>query len=237
MDFLFVRDTYFTSALENLLKITDKAEFTKKSKELICYTIEKDSPALAFILALEFDSIGVSVTRLQNFIINSGNARYIFRFAREIKKANIKRLQSAMTKFGNILQIAKFGCFIRDANKNEIQKLIIKSCNAKSAYLYLKYVKYCDINKLKPIIIKSKKPRYLFALAKLIKNKKDLSLIQDLIIASPSNAYVRLFAKHIPGADIEKLENRIIATNDLDEMRKFAKYIKSPRLSKLIILF
>ena len=85
--------------------------------------------------------------------------------------------------------------------------------------------------------MKSRKPRYLFALAKLTKNKKDLEKIQQLIIDSPSSTYVRLFAVHIKGADIKKLEERIISTKNVIEMKRFARAVNSPRLKKLSLLF
>lgn len=231
------RDAYFASSLEALLKLKDKKELAVKSKKLEEYVISNNNPMLAFRLAFELDDREIRTTKLQNFIIESGDARYILKLAREIKRSNVKKLQAAIMKYGNILQIAKFGCFIRGADKKPIENLIAKSESAKSAYLYLKFIKTCNVNKLKPIILRSRKPRYLYALAKVSKNKKDLETIQDLIISGSSNLYVRLFALHIKGADIKKLENRIIATKNIEEMKKFAKAVKSPRLSKLVILF
>jgi len=231
------RDAYFASSLDTLLKIKDKKELAKKSKLLEKYVIENNNPMLAFRLALELDDREVRTTKLQNFIIGTGDAKYITKFAHEIKRSNVKKLQAAMMKYGNILQITRFGCFVRGANRDSIEDLIAVSSSAKSAYLYLKFVKLCDVNKLKPIIFLSKKPRYLFALARVVKNKKDIDKIQNLIIESSSNLYIRLFAVHIKGADIRKLEDRIIATKNVEEMKKFARVVKSPRLAKLCLLF
>lgn len=231
------RDAYFASSLETLLKIKDKKELAAKSKKLVEYVIDNSNPMLAFKLAMELDDREIRTTRLQNFIINAGDARYVFKFAREIKRSNVKKLQNAMIKYGNILQIAKFACFVRGADKTKIENLISRSDSAKSAYLFLKFVKSCNLNKLKPIILQSRRPRYLFALAKLTKNKKDIQLIQELIIHSYSNTYVRLFAVHIKGADIKRLEDRIISTKNVEEMKKFARVVNSPRLAKLALLF
>jgi hypothetical protein len=231
------KDVKFTSSLETLLKIKENKELILKSKKLEDYVIETKNTFLALRLAIELDDRGIRTTKLQNFIIENAEPRLIFRFAKEIKKSNIARLQAAVISRGNILQIAKFGCFIKGADRLLIENIISKSDNAKAAYLYLKFVKFCNINKLKPIILKSKKPRYLFALAKLTKNNKDLNKIQDLIIESSSNTYVRLFAVHIKMANIERLEQRIIATKNIEEMKKFVKAVKSPRLSKLALLF
>lgn len=233
----YTRDAAFISSLETLLKIKDKKELTKESKKLEKYVIENNNPVLAYRLAFELDDREVRTTKLQNFIIDTRNARYIYKFAREINRSNVNKLQSAIIKCGNVLQITRFGCFVKGADRAAIEDIIVKSENAKSAYLYIKFVKSCNINRLKPIILKSKRPRYLFALAKLTKNKKELEHIQDLIIASHSCTYIRLFAVHIKGADIAKLENRIIATKNVEEMKKFAKVVKSRRMSKLALLF
>lgn len=231
------RDAYFASSLETLLKIKDKKELADKSKPLQEYVIKIKNPMLAFRLAFELDEIDIRTTKLQQFIIESEDPRYILKYAKEIKRANIQKLQSAILSCGTVLQIAKFGCFIRGADKDLIERIIAKSDSAKSAYLYIKFIKTCNFNKMKPIILRSKKPRYLFALAKVITNKKDIEKIQDLVIESASNTYVRLFAVHIKGANIRKLEDRIIATHSVEEMKKFAKAVKSPRLEKLSLLF
>jgi hypothetical protein len=231
------KDSYFASSLESLVKVKDKKEFVIKARKLEDYIFQKNNPLLAFRLALELDLRGFKTSRLENYIISCNDPRYILKFAREIRRANIKKLQDAIIRRGSILQIAKFGCFIRGAQRSVIEDLIVKSEHAKSAYFYLKYVKFCNVNKLKPIILKSKKPRYLFALAKVVKSKKELDLIQDLIIESTSNTYVRLFAVHIKGADIKRLEDRIIETKNVMEMKKFARAVNSPRLNKLALLF
>jgi len=231
------KDAYFASSLESLVKIKDKKEFVTKARKLEDYIYSKNNPFLAFRLALELDLRGFKTSRLENYIINCNDSRYILKFAREIKRANIKKLQEAIIRQGTTLQIAKFGCFIRGAQRSIIEDIIVESAHAKSAYFYLKYVKFCNFNKLKPIILKSKKPRYLFALAKLIKNKKELDLIQDLIINGTSFMYMRLFAIHIHGADIKRIEDRIIKSGNIDEMKKFHSKIPSDRMKKIALLF
>lgn len=231
------RDVYFLSSLETLLKIRNKKELALKSKVLEKYVIQKNDHIAAFRLALELDDREIGTTKLQNFIINSGSSRYIFLVAREIKRSNVKKLQDAIIKYGNILQITKFGCFIKGANKKTIEDLIIKSNNAKSAYLYLKFIKSCNINRLKKIIFSSKKPRYLFTLSKLTKNKKDLNKIQELIINGNSYMYMRLFAFYIKTADIKRIEDKIIKSGNISEMKKFLNVIDSDRIKKISLLF
>lgn len=84
--------------------------------------------------------------------------------------------------------------------------------------------------------MKSKRPRYLYTLARLIKNKKELELIEELIIRSKSMLYVRLFGQHIKGANINKLEAAVIESQNVESMKKFNSVIKSPRIDKLMLL-
>jgi hypothetical protein len=154
----------------------------------------------------------------------------------EIKGCNVARMQEAILELGDIEQIAVFGCFVRGADKELIERVIAEVRSPKAAYLYLRFVKFCNINRLKPIIMKSKRPRYLYTLARLIKNKKELELIEELIIRSKSMLYVRLFGQHIKGANINKLEAAVIESQNVESMKKFNSVIKSPRIDKLMLL-
>ena len=234
---LFHRDTNFSTTFDELVSTQDSASFLKIARKLEQYVYSTNNPFLAFRLALELDDRGYKTSRLEQFVIKSRDNNYILRFARFIKRANIQRLQDAIIKGGSVLHIAKFGCWVRGSNKALIEDIIVEHEHPKSAYLLIKYIKSANINRLKGIILRSKRPRYLYALALRLKNKEELDYIQEQIIGSSSNLYVRLFAKHIPSANIEKLEERIIATRDIDEMRRFARSVKSERIEKLCLLF
>lgn len=234
---IFGRDTHFALSIDGLVKSKSKKELRKNAKKLQAYVIEINSPSLAYRLATEFNNHNISTKKLQNLIINNADARYIFRFAYDIRDANIQKLQDAIIKYGDILQVAKFGCFIRGADKTLIENLIAKSDSAKSCYLYLRFVKNCDVEKLKSTVIRSKKPRYLYALIKKIKNKEDFNRIQDLILAGRSYLYIRLLGGYIKGADKKRVEERIISTGDMSEIKKLARIMKTPRLEKLSVLF
>jgi hypothetical protein len=235
-------DGYFSVALGNLLLIKDKKLLIKEARLLEKYVINADNIYLAFRLATELGNLNLKIGKLENFVINFKKNDYfhpiwLYRFARNVKGANIKKIQSAMIASHDINYIAEFGCFVKGADKELIQDIIIKRNNPKAAYLYLSYNKFCDVEKLKPIVFKSKRPRYLYALAKRTTNKKDIPLIEELILKGGSWMYIRLFAQFIPGADIRKCEDAVIASGSVEQMRKFAKAVKSPRLEKLSLLF
>jgi hypothetical protein len=235
-------DGYFSTALDNLLKVSNRKQLLKDARYLEKYVIERNNIYLAFRLATELGNLNIKIGKLENFIINFKKGDYfhpiwLIRFAKVVKGANIKKLQDAIINYNNIYYIAEFGCFIKGSDKELIEKIIIKSGNPKAVYLYLSYVKSCNVNSLKHIVFKSKRPRYLYALAKRTTSKKDLELIEDLILKGGSYMYIRLFAQFIKGADIKKCEDVIIASGDINQMKRFAKAVKSPRLSKLSLLF
>lgn len=230
-------DIHFVIALETLLKISDRKELIKEAKKLENEVASSGRPSFAFRLAYELTNKNIKTPKLENYFINLKSAYYIFKYAQDIKYANIEKLQSAIMNCNNVYYIVRFACEISKANKSEMEDKIAALNSAKAVYLYMKYANSYDVEKFKNIIFKSKKPRYLFELAKNISNKEELDLIQKLIISSSSNMYVRLFAAHIPGADINQLEDRIIRTKNVNEMKRFLKMVKSPKLTKLSILF
>ena len=65
---------------------------------------------------------------------------------------------------------------------------------------------------------------------------RDFEIIQNLIIAGKSNLYVRMLAQ-LKGADIKRLERRIIDTGSQEEMLKLAKVVDCPKIRKLGLLF
>jgi len=231
-------DVLTAVTLENLIKIKRQnlKIFEQKARELAYSAYQQNKINIVFRIAKELQDLYCNVEDIENYIISANDPHYIYRFAREIKNVDIPKLQQAIINTQHFNYIAKFACFIGEADANLIEELIIEANNAKAAYIYLKFGKHPSVHKLKHIFIKSKKPRYLYILAQLLTNQEELEVIQNLIIASHSNMYVRLYAAHIPGANIKKLEDRILATNNFDEIKKFAKTVKSERLNKLIML-
>jgi hypothetical protein len=216
----------------------NREDTKKRVKELEEYTFRTNNIVLAYRLAVELDDLNLSTRNIERFIIKTNNPKFIWRFAKDISSANIKKLQDAIIATNDISYITKFGLFVKGANKSLIENIVIQKFHPKSAYLYIKYhSRYCKINKLKHIIFKSKRPRYLYTLAKLLKNKKDIKTIQTLLLASRSSMYLRLFALNIKYVDISKLEDRVINLQNIEEMKKFARDIKSEKIMKLSILF
>lgn len=224
--------------LENLLKLKYQSVklFAEKAQELAKVAVKERKIYIVYRLARELQELGYDVGELEDCITSCSQSFFIFRFAKEIKTANIKKLQDAIIKTCDLDYIAKFGCFINGADYEHIQNFIISKGNARAAYIYLTFGKHPDIARLRPIFLKSKKPRYIYALARLSTDPVEIEQLQELVINSNSNMYVRLFATNIPGADIRKLEDRVLQTKDFAEIKKFARSVQSDRLNKLIML-
>ena len=218
-------------------QIKDKKEFRERARKLERFILSQKNALATYRLALEIDSRGLSTKRLESHIIAIADPRYLIRFARDIRGSSTLRLQESLLELNCAPgQWAMFGIAVKGADREKIEKLIIKSGDAKAAYLCLRYFKHPNIKKLKDLIIRSKRPRYLFYLTSHIKSKKDLKLIQDLIIASGNATYMRMFAKYISCADVLALEEAIIETGNVRQIQRFAIELRTSRALRLSIL-
>lgn len=195
--------------------------------------IEANDSAFAYFFAFEFD---YKSYLMQKVILTGQNIKYVFFFAQNINNADIKTLQSIITLSDKIEFITKFACFVKGANKKLLQKHIIRSRNVKYIHMFMKHNKNVNIKIFKDIIIKSGKPRYLFELAKSITNLEEIGQIEDLIIKSECFTYMRLFAQKIKQANVEKIENAVIALGNDEELKKFARFVKKSKMHNFLLV-
>lgn len=179
--------------------------------------------------------------KMQGVVLKAREPKYAFLFAATVPNADIQSLQSVVVDLNkieeNIKYICHFACHVSGADKKKIESIILKSEVPKYAHMFIKHIDGVNIHKFKHIIMTSKKPRYLYELAQHTKSRKDISKIEDLIIASGSATYIRLFAENIEGANLEKLEEAILEIGDTEAIKKFAKFVKKSKLRNLSILF
>lgn len=218
------------------LKKSNIIDFEYKIRKFADIAAQQHKIYLVFRIARELQDIGYDTQDIEQYIINSKNAYFIYRYAREIKNADIVQLQNAIIDCKNFNYLARFGCFVPEADAELIQNLIYLNNNANAAYIYLKYSKIANINKLKKIFIKSKKPRYLYALAHFVSDLKELEYIENLLINAHSDRYIRLFAANIPGANISKLEDRLLKTKNIKEMKYFVQQVPTANKVKKYLL-
>lgn len=192
----------------------------------------KDS-ALAYFFAAEF---GYQTWKMQQIIIDNKDAKYAFLFAQNIRNCDIKALQKLVIDSRKTKYICKFACFVKGAERKPLEAIILHSKNVKYAHMFLKHVKGSDVSKFRNLILDSGKPRYLFELAKHTKDPKELSNIEDLIIKAGSFTYMRLFAEKIKLANIEKIEQAVLDSDNIVEIKKFAKYVKRSKMKRFFLV-
>jgi geranylgeranyl pyrophosphate synthase len=240
-----VENDYSTDALRWTKKLEDKnlkpnplskdqtgynpEELEKLQNEII----KAGDSALAYFFATEFM---YKQYRMQKLILDKKDAKYAFMFAQHVKNCDVKALQKLVMDSNKIKYITRFACHVKQADRAPLEDLVIQSDKVKYAHEYLKHVKTADVNKFKTLIISSGKPRYLFELAKHLKNQEDIDLVQDLIIASGSYTYMRLFAEKIKSANVEKIEQAVLDREDSEEIKKFAKYVRRSRMKRFLLV-
>src|SRR3984957_6246539 len=241
----YVENDFSTDNLRWLKKLEDKnlkpnplskdqtgynpEELEKLQNEII----KAGDSALAYFFATEFM---YKQYRMQKLILDKKDAKYAFMFAQHVKNCDVKALQKLVMDSNKIKYITRFACHVKKADKTPLEDLVIQSDKVKYAHEYLKHVKTADVNKFKALIISSGKPRYLFELAKHLKNQEDIDLVQDLIIASGSYTYMRLFAEKIKSANVEKIEQAVLDRENSEEIKKFAKYVRKSRMRRFLLV-
>jgi hypothetical protein len=212
----------------------DQTGYNPEELERFQNEIIKDGDsALAFFFANQFP---YKQFRMQKVILDKRDPKYAFMFAQHIKNSDIRALQNLVIDSKKIKYITYFACFVKAAYLPPLEELVAKSNKVKWAHTYLKYVKTADVNKFKEVILRSGKPRYLFELAKHLKDPKDIEQIEDLIIASGSFTYMRLFAEKIKLANVDKIERAVLDTENSSEIKKFAKYVRRSKMRKFLIV-
>lgn len=204
-------------------------ELEEFQKEIIA---EQDS-AMAYFFTCDYS---YKPYLMQKIIIDNQDAKYAYIFAQNIRNADIRALQKVIIRANDTKYACKFACFVPGADIKPLEKMVIRSGKAKYAHSFIKHVKHADINKFKSIILNSKKPMYLFELAKHTRDLKELAYIEDLVIAARSFTYMRLMAEKIPNANIEKLEQAVLDTNNTDEAVKFAKNVKKSKMKHFFLV-
>ncbi len=147
----------------------------------------------------------------------------------------LERIQHFIIK-NNDSALAYYFALEFDYKRNKMLNLILKQEDAKYAHLYIKNIDNSVANKVKKIIIDSEKPSYLFELAKHLDSIYEISKIEDLIIRLKSYTYIRLFAQHIKKANIDKLEQAILESDNLKEIKKFAINVRESKMKQFLLV-
>lgn len=172
---------------------------------------------------------------IENYVINSGNANWIFEFAHMIKKADKNKMQTALINLqsgrnkGSCLLL--FARYIKGANVLQLQDALIKTNDYSSIFQFAKFIKTADIQKLQSVILKSGDASLLYFFARDIKGA-DIEKLQNAIIKTNDVEFIFHFAK-LKGVNVKKLEDVIIKSNNLDYILYFATFVKGANKERL----
>ena len=207
-------------------------EFTESVRNIVL-----DDKQIDMVLNLKPKYILIFATssmnsKLEDGIIATGDAYYIYKFARFVKGANIKKLGDAIIATGNIKYIYYFARDIKGANHSKLTDAAISIGNAEYIYYFARYIKGVNISKLEDAIIATGDADYIFRFAKLVKGA-NISKLEDAIIATGDAEYMFYFARNIKGANIEKIEDAIIAYGDFEFIYYFATEVEGADIEKL----
>ena len=175
---------------------------------------------------------GANISKLEDAIIATEDAEYIFYFARDVKGADIKKLSAGISATRDAEYIYNFAYLIEGADKEVLTDGIIASGDAEYIYIYALQIKGINIEKLTDGIIATGNAEYIYYFARDVEGA-NISKLEDAIIATGNAKYIYKFAKDIYGANIEKLEDAVIATDNAEYIYRFARDIKGANIKKL----
>ncbi len=187
---------------------------------------------LDFLHILRF-AINNMNSKLEDAIIATGDADYIFCFAKFVKGANISKLEDAIIATEDAKYIYLFARDIKGANILRLEDAIIATEDAKYIYLFARDIKGANILRLEDAIIAINNIKYMFYFARDIKGA-NIEKIEDAIIAYGDFEFIYYFAEEVEGANIEKLEDAIIATGNAEYIYLFASDVKGANKEKLL---
>ncbi len=176
---------------------------------------------------------GASIQKLENAILASGDNKYIYSFARDIEGANIKKLENAILASSDAEYIYLFARDVNGASIEKLEDALILTANAEYIYYFATEVKGANISRLEDAIIRTCNAEYIYYFATNVKGA-NIEKLEDAVIATKNAEYIYYFAKDVKNANIEKLEDAVIATNNAEYIYKFADNIKGANKEKLL---
>ena len=122
----------------------------------------------ALINNIEKYNADITISKLEDIEIETGNAKNIYMFAKNVKGANIPKLENSIIETGNAKNIYMFAKNVKGANIPKLTDAIIETGNAKKIYMFAKNVKEANILKLADAIIETENVKYIYLFAKNI---------------------------------------------------------------------
>ena len=160
---------------------------------------------------------------LTDVIIETHNPKYIYKYARDIKDANVARLEKEIIRCRNPKYIYMFAKDVGGADISKLLSAILDIGNVKYMYLFAKYIDV-DTKIFEELIEYSKSPEFIYLFAKNIENM-NISVLEDAILETKNIKYKLAFAKNID-CDFERFEYDAIESGNPEYIYKLALYKK-----------
>ena len=215
------------------------------SEDVACNAVVKEGNSQHIInFALE---INYNIEALEDAIIETKDAKVIYRFAQVVKGTDILKLQDAIIKLGNLDVICKFAIhFNKEANIPKLEDALIAhypydyNIELDNIYQFALNVVGANILKLQDAIIeKGCTCSEIYSFAKDIKDA-DIEKLENAIIKSFKYSFdyfraIKSVCKFalLPGADISKLEDAVINRGITAGIYEFARAVPNANVLKL----
>ena len=193
-----------------------------------------------FLRLVELGIIDINIAC--NDVIEYKEPDYILEFARRFgNNSNIRDLEDAIISTYNAQYIYAFACNVESADILKLEDALINVflytvCCHNDFEILCAFadITGADISKLEDAVIKKNKALYIFDLAKKVKGANILKL-ENAIIATGDLLYIFVFARDIDGANIPKLEDAIIKYDVMDGayIERFIDEVSGANIEKL----
>ena len=232
------------------------------SNEIVEYALSSNLVYVVYDVSVYIEGISKKdIDRLSDYIINYGNIKYIYDFAKNVKSAPVDRLADVIIKTGSVEYIYKFAKNVEGATIDKIVDAIIQSNKTEYIYKFAIEIEGAPINLLIDKLIELKDTWHLCSIAKNttdeimkrkifnavlyeIRNAKDIykcakfmddidvSEIENALITIGNSEYIYKFACDVEGAHIDALADAIIKLGDAEYIYHFARSVKNAPLDK-----
>jgi hypothetical protein len=182
---------------------------------------------------------------MQTIVLNSNSPKYITLFARCVQNADTQALERALFASQHpqtIRYLVRFAASIPTANLRKIETRLLQQASVDTrlihlAVSFLKAIPSAKIDRFIPLILRAGAAQHLYFLAQQGVAKRELRQIEDRLIQAKSFRFIRQLAANIPGANLTKLEDFVLSSGNIKEIKQFAKSVKQAKSRGLSILF
>lgn len=194
------------------------------STEIVEYALNSNSASIVYDLSLYIENISKKdIERLSDYIINYGNIKYLYDFAKNVKNAPIHRLADVMIMIGTTEYIYEFAKNVEGAPIDKMVEAIIKSKRTEYIYKIATEIKGAPINLLIDTLIELKDSWHLCHIAKDTTDETLKRKIFNTILYEIRNAKdIYKSAKLMNGIDVSEIENALISIGDAEYIYRFA---------------